>query len=1031
MVAHSGLNRGAKLGIPFKKTMLALSVMAVANSANAQTPAPSDENIEEVVTTGIRQNIINAQQIKRNADTFVDAISAEDIGSLPDASVLEALQRVPGISIERFAAPDDSDHFSSEGSNITLRGLPQTRTSFNGRDSFSANSGRGLSFEDISKDLLGSVEVVKNQTADMIEGGISGTVTLNTRKPFDSDGRQLAFSAQANYNDLRDEWTPEYSGLYSDVFEVGDGELGFLVSFSESRLKFRSDGTELGKHSLVDRADGDGNVTQVYAPLNAGIRSTNTDRFRRGLATALQYRTADSRLEATLEYTRSESSSVWTEFAFFSDDNGGNTFTNASFRNDVFVDGFISNGGGAGVANGFGPQTRESDTEELVEDLALNIKFQATDRLSLSLDLQHIEATNDVEDLSIFGGLERGVQIYANRNGGNPNVEFYAPSGSGQTDEEYFTDPTNYFFRAAMDHLEESEATSDAFQFDLEYEIDSGVFRSVEAGVRFAERDQTTRWSTFNWKNLSESWNGGQVDFLGNQYFNDANNDGDPDFAFDADGNQRFDENGDPIFEGGTTATGVLNLDDSGNVINPLVGTPRAFAQSIDNFHRGGNTQDFTGLYINPSVVQSFENFVAGTTSPAFPNRSGPPVNGREGVVDGSYLPGEVNPTVETNQALYVKLNFGGGGTNRFSGNVGLRYVDQSTTTSGNITYPQQDLVSNAEFAATIPAEALPVFNRADEDVVTFESDFSTVLPSLNLKYEINDDLIARFAFSQAVSFPSLGDLRFNYNINAIIDNGDTFGGFTQISGNPNLKPMEADNYDLSLEWYFDNDSSLTAGVFYKDITNFFATGTNIIPVEGLPAGSEPVFVSAQQPVNIGEASMKGFELGYSHFFKNLPEVLDGLGVQFNFTRILENGVPNQNTRPVEFSSQADNAVARVTEPFEGLPLQGLSNTTYNIVGMYETEVISARLAYNYRSDYLLSIANVNLRQPVFAEATGTLDGSIFYSVNDSVKVGLTGANLTNTRTQSRLQVDQEGTQVVRNSFINDRRYSLVLRVSL
>jgi len=995
MVNPTGLNtRSTKL--PFKKTVLALSVMAVA-TAHAQTNTEQSEAVEEVVVTGVRQNIINAQQIKRDAETFVDAISAEDIGSLPDASVLEALQRVPGIAIERFAAPNDSDHFSSEGSNITLRGLPQTRTSFNGRDSFSATNGRGLSFEDVSKDLLGSVEVIKNQTADMIEGGISGTVNLNTRKAFDSNGRQLAFSAQANYGDFREEVTPEFSALYSDIFEVAGGELGFLVSYSEARLKFRADGTELGKHELIN-VDGE----DVFAPINAGIRSTDTDRFRRGLATSLQFRSDDSRLESTLEYVRSQSRSKWLEFAFFSDEQGGTTINDGVFVNGVFESGSIP-----ATANGFGPQTRESDTRELIEDISFNIRYQATDRLGVSFDAQYIQADNANEDLSIFGGLQQGVQIDAAANGGNPRVGFSAPDGVNQTDEEYFTDPTNYFFRAAMDHVEESEATERAFQIDLDYEIDSGIFKSFETGVRFAERNQTTRWSLFNWQNLSEEWNGGQIDFAGNLYDNPNTNDIDGP-EIDENGDRRSNPDGTLRYDG-TTANGTIV--DSLN-------TPGAVPISINNFHRGQPGIDFTGLYIDPKVVQNLDNFRDFTQF----RRGGPVTSERDDVIDGFYLPSEVNPTDEENTAFYVKLNFGGGDTHRFSGNVGLRYVEQSNITSGAQTFPDgRRLTDSAEFAANVPESARPVFGAPPTDVTFVENEFSAVLPSLNLKYELTDDLILRAAYSQAVSYANLGDLRFNFNIAAEAIPGveNSFNQFVQISGNPNLKPMEADNYDLSLEWYFSNDSSLTAGVFYKEVTNFFAAGSSFEPIIGFPTET----VNVRQPINQGDGEIYGLELGYSHFFDNLPDWLDGFGIQSNYSYLQQDGAPNQITDP-------NNPANSVTDPVEGLPLQGLSEHTFNFVTIYDTDVISSRLAFNYRSDYLLSAANVNLGQPVFAESTLTLDGSIFYNVNDNVQVGLTGANLTNENTLSRLKAD-DGPQVARNSFFTDRRYSLALRVNL
>ncbi|NCT48498.1 MAG: TonB-dependent receptor plug domain-containing protein, partial [Paraglaciecola sp.] len=196
-------------GPKFRKSLLALAIVGACATVHAQetdTAANPDEasEIEKIQVSGTRANLLNAQNLKRNSDTVVDSITAADIGSLPDRSVLEAIQRLPGVSIELFAGPDDPDHFSVEGSGAIIRGLTQTRSEFNGRDSFSANSGRGLSFQDVSPELMGGVDVFKNQTADMIEGGIGGTISLRTRKPFDSDGQVFAFNADYSHGDLAD-----------------------------------------------------------------------------------------------------------------------------------------------------------------------------------------------------------------------------------------------------------------------------------------------------------------------------------------------------------------------------------------------------------------------------------------------------------------------------------------------------------------------------------------------------------------------------------------------------------------------------------------------------------------------------------------------------------------------------------------------------------------------------------------------------------------------------------------------------------
>ena len=132
----------------------------------------------------------------RTSDQIVDSVTAQDIGALPDRSVSEALQRIPGITLQRTNENRDPARLASEGGGVFIRGLSWVRSETNGRDIFSANSGRDLSFEDVSADLLAGVDVYKNPSAEIIEGGIGGIVNLRTRLPFDSDKQQFAVSAR-------------------------------------------------------------------------------------------------------------------------------------------------------------------------------------------------------------------------------------------------------------------------------------------------------------------------------------------------------------------------------------------------------------------------------------------------------------------------------------------------------------------------------------------------------------------------------------------------------------------------------------------------------------------------------------------------------------------------------------------------------------------------------------------------------------------------------------------------------------------
>ncbi len=973
MTKRISMNDGGLVpqAFPLKKTMLALCVgAAIQPSAWAQTEAETsaieDEALEEVTVYGVRSSLKTAQDIKRNADTHVDAISASDIGALPDVSVLEALQRVPGVSIERFAAPTDPDHFSTEGSGVTLRGLPNTRSEFNGRDTFSADSGRGLSFQDVSPELLGSVEIFKNQTADMIEGGISGTINLNTRKPFDSDGRVLNFSAQANYGDLEEELTPSLSGLYSDRWNVSNGEVGVLLSYANSDLDFRSDGAQFGFHNQ----DSQGR----FVPINGGIRTTSTNRKREGISAAVQFENTEKTFSALAEYIRSDSETDWLERAFFSDDAGGSISGDASFSGGRFVSGTI-----VGIANGFGPQTRQSQASKITDDFSLSLGWQPTDRLSLSTALQFVDSSTDLVDLSLFGGVNGGVRAFL-AEGDAPTVRFLAPAGSAQTDAEFFSDPNNYFWRAAMDHVEESEGDEISLRLDAEYDLEMDFFESVEIGARYAERDQTTRWSTYNWGNISETWNGGQARFTGN-----VNSNG--------------------------------------------FGSDQVSAFSFGDFHNGnvGGLPGGIGLFPNAGLVQNFDQFAETFSISGGCCRSDLDSRGQDASL-GIFLPAEINSTLEENTAAYVRLNFGKEGDNRLAGNVGLRYVNLDTTVKGGQTFPTLSGPVTQNAGADVAA-----FANGFSDTRDAESSFDTVLPSLNVKYEINDDLIARFGASRAIAFPDLGNLRYNYNISPNVE-GDgpdaRVVGFSQSSGNPFLQPLESTNIDLSMEYYFGDTDYVALGVFHKDMKNFFSNNTVPTLVTNSSTGASQV-VNINQPINIDTAKLSGLEFSYQQFFDDLPGVWSGLGMQFNYTYLNPSDVPQQNLRPEQSGSQSD--ADRASVPDFDLPLQGLSENQFNLVGLFQNEKWEARLAYNWRDDYLLTIREVNSPGggpgvPTFADSRGQLDGSVFYTVNDQWQIGLQGSNLLQDEVVTSSLASDGQTRVLRHSFIYDRRITAVIR---
>lgn len=1126
----------AKKTITFKKSMLAMCVMAISSPSFAQNASEQDPSVEEVLVSGVRQNLENAQDIKRNADTFVDAISAEDIGSLPDRSVLEAMQRMPGVSIERFQAPDDPDHFGVEGSGAVIRGMSATRSEFNGRDSFTANSGRGLNFQDVPPELMGGVDLYKNQSADMIEGGIGGTVSLKTRKPFDRDGQMIAFTGDVSYGDMAEEASPTVSGLYSNRWETENaGEFGFLVNASYSELvgtshgiqsdafvKYRAD--TLGAPSSVAMDDG-----QVWMTNGSNFFTKEDERVRRGFGASLQWASPDDTLQATAEFLRSDARLSWKENAVkyqggYGDENDDGTVsenrrarpypgTEFAFSGDsIFESGYITDGGGwrggegrvprgwdtdwdpEGLWGTSGPDgyvttndyfgqkyqadTRYKDTHTIVDDLSFNVKWTPSEAWEFEGDLQFVDATTSDDDLQVALGIH-ALQIldlrrdtpsltiiepWDGRRDANP--EWYATDFPGFSndpagDSNYFQDRDSYWLRSAMDHYERSEGESRAGRFDVTHHFEDGFVTSIKAGVRYAERNQVVRATSYNWGSLGAEWAPG----------------------------------------GGDGALWLSELDES--LSNEF--------QYVDwsEFHRGGVVSIPGDGFIFPTE-SLLKDVIAGRQLPQNnPNGEGiwEPYQNRPDVIPGTYfVPAEVYDTTETNQAIYVRLDFGSDETAlRFNGNVGLRYVKLDRDAIGSVQFPDMIGQSIPEGAPTDLTDSGAIRKWAEDQIGPFDpglfeseqdwldqvttlasysrdannwlspdekafgndyddgelgesAEWDGVLPSFNLKVELTDDLIGRFAVSKAIALPDMSEVRNQAVLGArdlvttrvVPDpNAPAMPGpldpgvdiesvapvvWTGSGGNPALLPMESVQWDASLEWYFAPVGSLTATIFHKDLKNFFIEGalprTFTNPDTGITQTVE--FTTTR---NGQEGKLQGIELAYQQFFDMLPAPFDGFGIQANYTFVDSEGIPNFSSSETATEADPDEDVTPQPglEPFdpaalEGLPLRGQSEHTANFVLMYEKNDWSARLAYNWRSKYLLTTRDVISGQPIWNSDSGFLDGAITYQLTDEISIGLQGTNLANTQTETLMMLDGEGRETGRSWFVNDRRVALTVK---
>ncbi len=260
---------------------------------------------------------------------------------------------------------------------------------------------------------------------------------------------------------------------------------------------------------------------------------------------------------------------------------------------------------------------------------------------------------------------------------------------------------------------------------------------------------------------------------------------------------------------------------------------------------------------------------------------------------------------------------------------------------------------------------------------------------------------------------------------------------YTGNAQNPLLKPVTADQADISLENYFASVGSFTFDLFYKKFYNYIQPGTYF---RSFTNNGVTRTVQITGPVNGDGAAIKGFEVAYQRFFDFLPAPWSSFGVQANYTHLVNSGIINQNLTTVSGDGSAGTSGGGITTAathFNNLPLEGLSDDTGNLVLMYEKGSWSGRLAYNWRSEYLVTAHDCCIAFPIWQRAAGFLDGSVHYRVTNNVELGLEGSNLLNTKTILLQQVSgptdtnpNAAKILLPNAwFQNDRRYEATVRL--
>lgn len=309
----------------------------------------------------------------------------------------------------------------------------------------------------------------------------------------------------------------------------------------------------------------------------------------------------------------------------------------------------------------------------------------------------------------------------------------------------------------------------------------------------------------------------------------------------------------------------------------------------------------------------------------------------------------------ERTHAFYAMTRFSLDGGLPLRGNIGVRYVKTRLTSSGFLD-PGDGTIGP----------------------VSIERSYENWLPSANLLFDITDKLKFRLSASRVIARPPLEDLSVGVRL--------SLGDLTGSRGNPFLDPLDQNQYDAIVEWYFSPGNLLNAGLFYKDVKTFITSGT-ILETFPQPGGGTAEY-ELRTPVNGKGGKVKGAEIGYSHAFNFLPGILSGFGIQATYTYI-DSETPNRNV----LTGAA-------------LPLEGLSKHSFNIVPYFEKYGISARVAYNWRSSFLESTAGFN-NQPIYQKARGQLDASIGFDVTPQLTFQFEAINITQAYNESYAAIEE------------------------
>ena len=895
-------------------TAAALLALSLSAPVLAQGTAPAGGAAQTVEVTGIRAALQRSIEVKRDAPTNIEVVTAEDVGKMPDKNIADALSRLGGVNVQfgGALAMDEAERIAIRGTSPNLNLTTVAGHALSSGDwhvGDQGSSGRSVGFGLMPSSLIGQARVYKTTQADITEGGIAGTVDIIPRKPMDFRAR---FTGQAElgfvHADLPGNTDPQLRGLLN--WKSEDNKLGVLVQAFKEDRHLRRDGQETFSFGVISAA-------QATASGNANLANK---RMPGSLNSAL-FEGVRQRVGGYLGVQVKPSRDVELHISGFYSQLTANNYNSSAFALPTAL-----------VNNGWRIQDATIEGDVITAaTLVRPATAPATQRV-IGLQFDH-NLREGAKSISSFFDVEGKVKVseqlaFKGRAGytagsGKTNSQPSLTFGVINPNMRYqinTTRPTDYsVFDAANNPIDLSRTSSYSqmsntgasvnsedresyLHLDGEYKMPRGFLSSIKFGARTATHVRS-------------------YDVIGARW------------------NAQDNANGTPVspspFISVTGGLLVTNIVPTAQIPVPATSYGAGFASGINaNFPRA--------LFrFDPSQLQAFTNQYVNWD----------PVAAK--VWSSGYR------VEEANNSVYLMGEFE---ADKLTGNVGVRLVQ---TKVSSLSY--QALPNGTGAGQCVPLAPCSVPNAiVGSRFATYlpqlvETDHTVALPSLNLRYALRRDLIGRFSVSQSLGRPNYNELAGAVSLNNTL--------LTGSSGNPNLKPITSTNLDAQLAWYFSRRGFVQGGVFQYDMKDYVKAGTSQVEFFNTATGQNAIYtVTSRYGVS---AKLKGAELG-----GEFP-IGAGFGIGAN-ALLLDGkdqdgvellGTSKRTYNLVAFYEDDKLSVRVAWNERSDYPIGFVgngTNTLNNGVHKYKgSGTLSASLNYRINSTFTLTLDGNNLNNPV------------------------------------------------------------------